>query len=45
MKTKKEPNLEFVRNKYTAQLKEQVLDRAERNTVANPEGTRRVGKF
>ena len=33
MKTKKEPNLQIVRNKYTAQFKEQALERADRDGI------------
>ncbi len=33
MKTKKEPNLQIVRHKYTAQFKEQALRRADRDAV------------
>jgi transposase-like protein len=33
MKTKKEPNLQVVRNKYTAQFKEQALERADRDGI------------
>ena len=33
MKTKKEPNLQIVRNKYTAQCKEQALERADRDGI------------
>ncbi len=33
MKIKKESNTPVVRNKYTAQLKEQALDRADRDSI------------
>ncbi|MBK8814227.1 MAG: transposase [Methylococcaceae bacterium] len=33
MKTKKEPNLQIVRNKYTPQFKEQALERADRDGI------------
>ena len=33
MKTKQEPNLQIVRNKYTAQFKEQASERADKDDI------------
>jgi hypothetical protein len=37
MKAKNESNIIAVRNKYTAQLKEQALEHADRDRIPNPD--------